>query len=46
MASGDGRCGITFTREDTDWPWLFIANLRQAGRAIPFIVRAYEERAA
>ena len=37
---------LTFTREDTDGPWLFIANLQQAVRFVPFILRAYDDRSA
>lgn len=38
--------GFAFTRGDTDGPWLFITNLQQAVRVVPFIVRSYDERSA
>jgi hypothetical protein len=37
---------FAFTRGETDGPWLFITNLREAVRSVPFMVRAYDERSA
>lgn len=34
---------LTFTRGDTDGPWVPITNMRDAVRFVPFIVRAYDE---
>jgi hypothetical protein len=36
--------GLTFTRGETDGPWLPITTLQQAVRFVPFIVRAYDDR--
>lgn len=36
--------GLAFTRGETDGPWLFVTNLQQAVRIVPFIARAYDER--
>jgi len=38
--------GLTFTRGETDGPWLSITNVQQAVRFVPFIVRAYDDRSA
>lgn len=38
--------GLTYTREETDGPWLFITNMQQAVRFVPFIIRAYDDRSA
>lgn len=38
--------GLDFTREEKDGPWLFITNLQQAVRFVPFMLRSYDERSA
>jgi len=37
---------LTFTREDTDGPWVRITNMQEAKRFESLIVRAYNERSA
>lgn len=37
---------LTFTRQDTDGPWVRITNMQEAKRFEPLIVRAYNERSA